>query len=64
MRVVREILLLYIYIYFFLAFKTFFITYTELQLLYILILARTCLVVFVAEHPLLYIARLFCYIPL
>ena len=37
---------------------------TELQLFYILILGRTCLVVLVDKHPILYIASLFCYIPL
>ena len=37
---------------------------TEVQLLYILILGQTCLVVLVAKHPILYIAALFCYIPL
>ena len=37
---------------------------TELQLLYILILGRTCLVVLVAKHPILYKASLFCYITL
>ena len=36
--------------------------HTELQLLYILILERTCLVVLVAKHPILYIASLFYYI--
>ena len=41
-----------------------FLSSTELQLLYILILERTCLVVLVAKHPILYIASLFCYIPL
>ena len=38
---------------------------TDLQLLYILILGRTCLVELEAKHPILYIvASLFCYIPL
>ena len=37
---------------------------TKLQLLYILILGRTCLVVLVTKHPIIYIASLFCYIPL
>ena len=34
------------------------------KLLYILILGRTCLAVLVAEHPILNIASLFCYVPL
>ena len=38
------------------------ITHPELQLLYILVLGRTCLVVLVAKHPIFFIASLFCYI--
>ena len=37
---------------------------TEVQLLMILILKITCMVILVAKHPILYIASLFCYIPL
>ena len=35
---------------------------TELQLLYIFVLGKTCLVVLVAKHPILFIASLFFYI--